>query len=53
MANYLEIKDEKDKQLIAGMLVMNGYTVKIVVVKDGNRNKRMIQFEKNGGKKDE
>ncbi len=51
--NTLEIKEDKDKAAVVSILAMNGYTVRIVSVKDGNRTKRVVQYEKNGGKSDE
>lgn len=49
--NYIEIGNDQDKRTVAGILVMNGYVVRLEVVKQGNRNKRVIAFEKkNGGK---
>ena len=47
MMEQLEIKDGKDKLTVAGILVANGYTVRIVTVKDGNKNKSVLQYEKN------
>lgn len=43
---YLEIGNDQDKRTVAGILVMNGYTVRIATVKAGNRNRRVIAFEK-------
>ena len=44
--NYLEIATEQDKRTVAGILVMNGYTVRIATIKAGNRNRRVIAFER-------
>ena len=44
--NYIEIGNDQDKRTVAGILVMNGYIVRIEAIKQGNRNKRVIAFEK-------
>lgn len=48
--NTLEIKDDKDKAAIVAILAMNGYTVRVVTVKENNKAKKVVQYEKNGGK---
>ena len=50
--NTLEIKDDKDKATIVAILAMNGYTVRVVTVKENERSKakKVVQYEKNGGK---
>lgn len=44
--NQLEIREDKDKALVVSILAMNGYAVRIVTVKDGNKPKKVIQYEK-------
>ena len=48
--NTLEIKNDADKATIVSILAMNGYTVRVVTVKDNNKGKKVVQYEKNGGK---
>lgn len=51
--NTLEIREDKDKATLVAILAMNGYTVRVVTIRDGNRSKKVVQYEKNGGKGNE
>lgn len=44
--NYLEIKSTDDKLNVAKILVANGYTVWLTTIKDGNKPKAVIAYEK-------
>lgn len=47
--NYIDIGNDQDRRTIAGILVMNNYTVRIAIIKSGNskKGKRVLAFEKN------
>lgn len=44
--NYLDIKGKEDQLIVAKVLVANGYTVRLAVVKDGSKNKTVVAYEK-------
>lgn len=50
--NILEIKTEADKITVAAILIANGYTVRIRTVKDGNKSKRVLEYENEKIKKE-
>lgn len=41
----LDIEGNADKQTVASILAMNGYTVRIVSVRENNRSKKVLQYE--------
>lgn len=45
--NTLEIKLDSDKATICQILALNGYTVRIVTLRDNGKAKKVVQFEKN------
>lgn len=49
--NYLEIKNTDDKLNVAKVLVANGYTVRLMTVKDGNKSKTVLAYEKTNKEK--
>lgn len=44
--DYLEIKTIDDRLTVAKILVASGYTVRLATVKDGNKNKTVVAYEK-------
>lgn len=49
---HLTIKGDADKVTVAGILLTNGYTVKIGTVKEGNKAVKVLFFEKNKKEKE-
>lgn len=49
--NYLEIKGKEDQLNVARILVANGYTVRLSTIKDGNKNKSVVAYEKQNKEK--
>lgn len=41
----LKISGEKDRATIVAILAQNGYTVRIVTLKEGNKTERVVQYE--------
>lgn len=42
----LEIKESKDKAIVASILVANGYTVRLATIKDNGKNIKVLQYKK-------
>ena len=47
---HLEISLEADKRMVAAILVANGYTVRKGKIKQGNRDKAVLEAYKDDGK---
>lgn len=45
---YLDIRLDTDKRAIAGILVANGYCVRITKINDGKRAKNVIEISMDG-----
>lgn len=43
----LEISGSDDRIKVAGILIANGYTVRVVTVKKNNTRTKVLQYEKN------
>jgi hypothetical protein len=46
---YIEIMNEQDKRVVAGILVANGYTVRKSTIVVNNRKKAVLEAYKEGG----
>ena len=44
--NQLDIKTDADKTAVASILVMNGYTVRVQMVKENNKPKKVLQYRR-------